>query len=548
MAAPLPTTGTDLATLGIRQPGTVHANLSVPALVEQALRRGEGTLTDTGALVAYTGNHTGRSPKDRYLVEEPSSRDQIDWGAINQPLPVAKFDRLLNRVRDYLQDRELFVSDAIASADPAHTLPVRVVTELAWHALFAQCLLRPLPGKGEAPAEPRASAQQEPRPPVATQNLPLTIISVPELKADPARDGTRSGTFIVLHLARRLVLIGGTHYAGEIKKSVFSFLNYLLPQGGVFPMHCSANIGPAGDTALFFGLSGTGKTTLSADPQRRLIGDDEHAWSDAGVFNIEGGCYAKCIHLSPQGEPQIYDAVRFGAVLENVVVDPATRRPDYDDDRHTENTRAAYPVSHIANAEPTGRAGHPRTLLFLACDAFGVLPPLGRLTPEQAMYHFLSGYTAKVAGTEAGVTEPQVTFSAAFASPFLPLFPGRYAEMLREKLTAHGSEVWLVNTGWTGGPPGVGSRFKLAHTRAMVQAILSGALAKVPAVPDPIFGVSVPRSCPGVPQEVLRPRDAWKDPAAYDASARRLAGLFRDNFKSYAAQVSEAVRAAEPQE
>jgi phosphoenolpyruvate carboxykinase (ATP) len=552
MAALLTTPGSELAALGIRQPGAVHFNLSAPTLVEHALRRGEGLLTSTGALVAYTGSHTGRSPRDRYLVEEPSTQGELDWGKVNQPLPPARLDRLLDHVRDYLQGRELFVGDAVACADPAHALPVRVVTELAWHALFARCLLRP-PGEGaaptregEAPAEPLPTARQEPRPPVAIPEPPLTIISVPGIKADPARDGTRSGTFIVLDLARRLVVIGGTHYAGEIKKSVFSFLNYMLPQRGVFPMHCSANIGPAGDTALFFGLSGTGKTTLSADPQRRLIGDDEHAWSDTGVFNIEGGCYAKCIHLSPSGEPQIYDAVRFGAVLENVVVDPATRRPDYDDARHTENTRAAYPVAHIANAEPSGRGGHPRTLLFLACDAFGVLPPLGRLTPEQAMYHFLSGYTAKVAGTEAGVTEPQVTFSAAFASPFLPLFPGRYAEMLRQKLTAHGSHVWLVNTGWTGGPPGVGSRFKLAHTRAMVQAILSGALEQVPAVPDPVFGVSVPRSCPGVPPEVLRPRDAWKDPAAYDAKARHLAGLFRNNFKPYAGQVSEPVRAAEP--
>jgi phosphoenolpyruvate carboxykinase (ATP) len=527
MASPVAASERDHDILGVSHSGAVHANLPGPALVEHALRRDEGTLTDAGALVACTGAHTGRSPKDRYFVDEPSSRDQIAWGKVNQPLPSAAFDRLLDRVRAYLKGRDLFVCDVAACADPAQTLPVRVVTELAWHARFAQCLLR------ESTAEAQAEA-------------PLTVVSMPGMKADPARNGTRSETFIVLHLARRLVLIGGTRYAGEIKKSVFTFLNYLLPQRDVFPMHCSANIGRDGDTALFFGLSGTGKTTLSADPDRRLIGDDEHAWSASGVFNIEGGCYAKCINLSRDGEPQIWNAVRFGAVLENVVLDPATRRPDYDDDRFTENTRAAYPVGHIADAELSGRGGHPRTVLFLACDAFGVLPPLGRLTPEQAMYHFLSGYTAKVAGTEEGVTGPQATFSTCFAAPFLPLAPGRYAEMLRQRLTAHGSQVWLLNTGWTGGPPGVGNRFKLAHTRAMVQAILSGALADVPLVPDPVFGVRVPRSCPGVPPEVLRPRDAWKDPAAYDAKARYLAGLFRENFAAYAGQVPDAVRQAEP--
>ncbi len=507
---------------------SIHVNLPAPILVEIALRRGEGLLTDAGALAAVTGSHTGRSPKDRFLVEEASSREQVAWGNVNQPLSEAAFDRLFERARVYLKGRELFICDGSSCADPAHVLPVRVVAERAWHGLFAQCLLRPALAPG---------ANSEP---------PLTILAVPGLKADPAADGTRSETFIVLHLARRLVLIGGTEYAGEIKKSVFSYLNYLLPQRGVFPMHCSANIGADGDTALFFGLSGTGKTTLSADPHRRLIGDDEHGWSDDGVFNIEGGCYAKCIRLSREGEPQIWNALRFGSVLENVVVDPRTRRPDFDDTRLTENTRAAYPVSYIDHAEPGSRGGHPRTLLFLTCDAFGVLPPLSRLTPEQAMYHFLSGYTAKVAGTEAGVTGPQVTFSTCFAAPFLPLSPGRYAEMLRERLTKHGSQVWLVNTGWTGGPPGVGSRFKLGHTRAMVRAILAGALTHVAMVPDPVFGVSVPSACPGVPEEELQPRGAWKDPAAYDSQARHLAGLFRENFKKYADQVTEAVRQAEP--
>ena len=537
MAAPDAIAGTDLGALGICHHGPVHANLSSPTLIEHALRRGEGTFTDSGALVAYTGTHTGRSPKDRFIVEEPSSREQIAWGNVNQPLPLAAFDRLFDRVKAYLQGRELFVCDGSSCADPAHALPVRVVSELAWHSLFVRCLLRSASaacGLAAVDAKPQAA------------EAPLTIIAVPGMKADPAIDGTRTPTFIVLHPARRIVLIGGTYYAGEIKKSVFSFLNYLLPQRDVFPMHCSANLGTDGDTALFFGLSGTGKTTLSADANRRLIGDDEHGWSADGVFNIEGGCYAKCIRLSREGEPQIWNAVRFGSVLENVVVDPATRRPNYDDVRFTENTRAAYPVEYIDNAEPSGRGGHPRTVLFLTCDAFGVLPPVSRLTPEQAMYHFLSGYTAKVAGTEAGVTGPQVAFSTCFAAPFLPLSPGRYAEMLRQRLTKHGAQVWLVNTGWTGGPPGVGNRFKLAHTRAMVRAILSGALADVPTTPDPVFGVSVPRACPDVPAEVLRPRDAWKDPAAYDAKARHLAGLFRENFKAYAGQVAEAVRQAEP--
>jgi phosphoenolpyruvate carboxykinase (ATP) len=366
------------------------------------------------------------------------------------------------------------------------------------------------------------------------------------MRADPAIDGTRTETFIVLHLARRLILIGGTGYAGEIKKSVFSFLNYLLPHQGVFPMHCSANVGPGGDTALFFGLSGTGKTTLSADAGRRLIGDDEHGWSDAGVFNVEGGCYAKTIRLSRDGEPQIWNAIRFGAVLENVALDPATRVPDYDDDRLTENTRAAYPLENIDGVEPTSRGGHPRTVLFLTCDAFGVLPPLARLNPEQALYYFLSGYTAKVAGTEAGVTEPEATFSTCFAAPFLPLPPARYAGLLHQRLREHKSEVWLVNTGWTGGPYGVGRRMPLAQTRALVRAALEGGLARAEFVTDPVFGFAVPTGCPGVESRLLRPRDTWADPAAYDAKARHLAGLFASNFQNHAAGMSETVRQAGP--
>jgi phosphoenolpyruvate carboxykinase (ATP) len=437
--------------------------------------------------------------------------------------------RLEQRMRAYLQNRDLFIFDGWACADPRHRLAVRVVSEKAWHAMFARCLLlRPS-------LEERRHFQPQ-----------LTILHACDMKADPATDGTRGGTFIVLDLARSTVLVGGTHYAGEIKKAVFSVLNYLLPQRDVFPMHCAANIGRAGDTALFFGLSGTGKTTLSADPDRRLIGDDEHGWSDEGVFNIEGGCYAKCIRLSRAGEPQIWDAIRFGCVIENVAVDATTRIPDYDDDRFTENTRAAYPVDFIPNCEQSGRGGHPANVLFLTCDSFGVLPPLAKLTPEQTMYHFLSGYTAKVAGTETGVTAPEATFSTCFASPFLPLHPTRYAQMLEDKLRRHRANVWLVNTGWTGGPMGVGSRMKLAHTRALVRAALAGELAGVSFAPDPVFGVLVPEGCPGVPADVLRPRATWRDPASFDTHARTLAVRFHKNFAEYATHVPEAVRQAGP--
>jgi phosphoenolpyruvate carboxykinase (ATP) len=519
----------DLRPHGIINPGLLHANLSPAALVETALRRDEGQLADNGALVAYTGSRTGRSPQDRYVVTEPPSRDQIWWGPVNRPLEPAAFQRLLDKALAYAQGRELFVFDGWAGADPRYRLPVRVITEKAWHALFARCLLLRLP--------PEALKTFVPQ---------FTVLHLAEMHADPAHDGTRSEVFVLVSFERRVVLIGGTHYAGEIKKSVFALLNFLLPQRGVFPMHCSANLGAAGDTALFFGLSGTGKTTLSADPHRRLIGDDEHGWSDEGVFNFEGGCYAKTIRLSRAGEPQIYSAIRFGAVLENVVLDQATRRPDYDSEKYTENTRAAYPIDHIDNAELSGRGGHPANVIFLSADAFGVLPPVSRLTVDQAMYYFLSGYTAKVAGTEQGVKEPQATFSTCFAAPFLPLHPASYAELLAVKLGAHGSRVWLVNTGWTGGGYGVGSRIKLAYTRAMIHAILGGDLEDVPCQPDPIFGVLVPEGCPGVPSELLRPRNTWPDPVAYDQRALHLAGLFRANFKSYAAQVPENVRQAGP--
>ena len=525
----------DLRPYGLN-PGLVHANLSPAALTEVAVRRGEGHLTEKGALTALTGLRTGRSPQDRFVVPELARADEIWWGSVNQRMEGAAFDRLFEKVRGHFQGRELFVFDGAACADPAYRLSVRVIAEKAWHTLFAHNLCLRL--------SPEEHARFHPQ---------LTIINACDLRADPASDKTRSDAFIILNLERRLVLIGGTQYAGEMKKAVFSYLNYLLPQRGVFPMHCSANIGRAqgappggGDTALFFGLSGTGKTTLSADPERRLIGDDEHGWSDQGVFNLEGGCYAKTIRLSQQGEPQIWNAIRFGCVLENVIIDPHTHRPQFDNECITENTRAAYPVDFIDNCELSGRGDHPRNIFFLACDAFGVLPPISRLTPDQAMYHFHSGYTAKVAGTETGVTEPKATFSTCFAAPFLPLHPVRYAEMLQQRLQAHGSKVWLVNTGWTGGPFGRGSRMKLSHTRTMLRAALRGELDRVPFATDPIFGLQVPQSCPGVPDAVLSPRGTWPDPAEYDSRARHLAALFQQNFAPFAAQASEAVRQAGP--
>jgi phosphoenolpyruvate carboxykinase (ATP) len=519
----------DLSAHGLINYGNVNANLSPAALTEMAIAQREGLLSSRGALAVRTGTRTGRSPQDRYIVAEPQVRDDIWWGPVNRPMEPSVFERLVDKVQAYLQGRDLFVSDNWACADPRYRLNIRVIAEKAWHSLFAQCLfLRPT-------RQERAGFQPQ-----------LTIVHASGMQADPAADGTRSETFIVFSLQRGLVLVGGTQYAGEIKKAAFAVLNYLLPRQGVFPMHCSANLGAKGDTALFFGLSGTGKTTLSADPERRLIGDDEHGWSDQGVFNFEGGCYAKTINLSREGEPQIWNAIRFGCVLENVVLDPRTRQPDYTDDHLTENTRAAYPVDFIDNCELSGRGGHPANVIFLTCDAFGVMPPVSRLTLEQALYHFLSGYTAKVAGTEAGVTEPSATFSTCFAAPFLPLHATRYAEMLAERLRKHRSDVWLINTGWTGGPYGQGSRIKLGHTRAMVRAALGGELAEVSFTPDPVFGVLVPHHCPGVPVELLQPRNTWKSPAEYDARARQLAGLFQANFKDYAAKVSEVVRQAGP--
>ena len=506
-----------------------HRNLSMPQLVETAIARGEGRLAANGALVAYTGARTGRSPRDKFTVQDEQTLDRVHWGKVNQPFPPERFEALLQRVLAHMAERDIYVMDLAAGADPAFRLPIQVICEYAWHALFVrQLFVRP---------EPEELAVHEPE---------FTVIAAPEFEAIPERDGVRSSTFILTDFTRKIVLIGGTRYAGEMKKSIFGVMNYLLPGRDVFPMHCSANVGKDGDTALFFGLSGTGKTTLSADPERRLIGDDEHGWSPNGVFNFEGGCYAKCVDLSEEKEPQIHHAIRFGSVLENVVLDIHTGEPDYSDIRFTENTRAAYPVDYIASAVIPGVGGHPRNVLFLAADAFGVLPPIARLNPEQAMYHFLSGYTAKLAGTEAGLgSEPVPEFSTCFGSPFLPLAPSVYAEMLGRRLREHGAQCWLVNTGWTGGAFGVGRRMSLPHTRAMVHAVLDGRLAGAQCSVDPVFGLSIPSACPGVPAELLNPRNVWADKTAYDAQARMLASKFAANFGKF--QVSDEVRRAGPQ-
>jgi phosphoenolpyruvate carboxykinase (ATP) len=504
-------------------------NLSAAVLYEEAVRRNEGVIAAAGPLACRTGQHTGRSPNDKFVVREPSSEAEIAWGKVNRPITPAQFDALHTDLISSLAGKELFVLDCFAGADPTYRLPVRVINEFAWHNLFCKNLFID---------DSAAAAAAAPA---------FTIIDSPNFKADPARHGGHSDVMIALNFAKKLVLITGSSYAGEMKKSIFSVLNYILPLRGVLSMHCSANIGAAGDTALFFGLSGTGKTTLSSDPDRMLIGDDEHGWSDRGVFNFEGGCYAKTIRLSAEAEPQIYATTRrFGTVLENVVVDERTRELNLDDDRYTENTRAAYPISFVDNAVPSGLGGHPRNVVMLTADAFGVLPPISRLTPEAAMYHFLSGYTAKVAGTEKGVTEPKATFSTCFGAPFLPLDPSRYARMLGEKIARHDARVWLVNTGWTGGPYGVGARMKITHTRAMIRAVLSGALDTVAFSKDPVFNLDIPASCPGVPADVLTPRATWADGAAYDAQAAKLARMFVENFKAFEEGVSAEVLAAGP--
>jgi phosphoenolpyruvate carboxykinase (ATP) len=516
------------STRNLARPG--RTNLSTAELYELALRENEGLLAANGPLVVRTGEHTGRSPKDKFIVVEPSSEAKVWWGDVNHPISEAHYDRLRARLMTYVKERDLYSQDLFIGAHEAHRRSLRVYTETAWASIFARNLFR------------RPTQEQ-----LTGFSPNFTIIDVPSFQADPKTEGTRTGTAILVHLKRMEVIIVGTMYAGEIKKSAFTVMNYLMPDEGVLPMHSSINVGKGGDSVVFFGLSGTGKTTLSADPLRSLIGDDEHGWGSDYVFNFEGGCYAKTIRLSSMYEPDIFATTkRFGTILENVDIDPVTRELDLDSERFTENTRGAYPLHFIGNADPTGVAGTPRNVVFLTADAFGVLPPISRLTREQAAYHFISGYTAKLAGTEIGVKEPSATFSAGFGAPFLPRHPGVYAHMLVDRLEQYDVPVWLVNTGWTGGPYGVGTRMNINHTRNMVRAAINGDLAKVPMVEDPVFRVAVPTSVPGVPASVLQPRDTWPDPAAYDTEALRIAHMFHENFAAYADGVSEAIRAAGP--
>ncbi|MEJ2608708.1 MAG: phosphoenolpyruvate carboxykinase [Candidatus Thiodiazotropha sp.] len=515
---------------GLYNLNDIYWNMPTPRLIEQAVFRREGQLSHLGPLVVRTGHHTGRSANDKFIVDEPSVKEDIWWGEINRPISEARFDSLHMRLASYLQNKDVYVQDCYSGADPDHRLPVRIITENAWHNVFARNVF----------IQPKSDD--------LINHVPgFTVIDVPRFHAIPEVDGTRSETFIVVNFAKKLVLIGGTSYAGEIKKSIFSVMNYLMPQREVMPMHCSANIAPNGKSALFFGLSGTGKTTLSADASRTLIGDDEHGWSENGIFNFEGGCYAKMINLSAENEPEIFGTtMRFGTVLENVTMSANTRRLDLDDGSLTENTRGAYHISAIPNAAMDGMGGHPETILMLTADAFGVLPPVSRLTAAQAMYHFISGYTARVAGTEEGVTEPSPVFSACYGAPFMPLHPQRYAKLLGTLIERHKVKVWLINTGWSGGPYGVGERMAIPYTRAMVNAVLDGKLDDLPMRKDPLFGVDIPTQVPGVPAEVLFPRDTWKDQSAYDVQAIKLAGMFRENFKKFADQVSEDIKQAAP--
>ena len=519
----------DLEQLGLKEWKAIHRNLTPAALYEQALSRGEVRLARDGAMVALTGAHTGRSPNDKYIVEEPQTAPHIAWGKVNQPISETAFNGILSRMMAHWRGKDVFVQDLAAGADARYRLPIRVITANAWHSAFAQNMFR------------RPSLLERER-----QTPQFTVLQAPDFQADPARDGTRSGTFIIIHFARRLVLIGGTSYAGEIKKSIFTVMNYLLPEQGVLPMHCSANVGPDGKAAVFFGLSGTGKTTLSADSTRTLIGDDEHGWSDQSIFNIEGGCYAKVIKLHPEAEAEIWQASqRFGTVLENVVMDERTRQIDFDDARHTENTRSSYPLEFIPNASETGIAPTPAHIVMLTADAFGVLPPLSRLTADQAMYHYLSGYTARVAGTEKGLTEPTATFSACFGGPFLPRSPVFYARMLGEKMARQGARCWLLNTGWAGGTATSGAqRMPIAVTRALLRAALSGSLENVAFRQDPAFGLMVPASCPGVPEGLLQPREQWADKEAYDRMAAEVVQKFAANFMQFAGEVDERIAEA----
>lgn len=522
--------GRSLDAHGVHSSKPVHFNLSAPVLYEHAIRRQEGHIAAEGPLVCRTGAHTGRSPNDKFVVKEPSSEGNVWWGKVNRPIEPAHFDALRRDIVAHLKGQELFVQDLYAGADAEYRLPVRFIQELAWQSLFVRNLFIVPPAGDLAAFEPQ-----------------FTVLVAPSLKADPARHGTRSDVAVAINFASREVLICGTSYAGENKKAIFTVLNYLLPLRHVLAMHCSANIGPAGDTTLFFGLSGTGKTTLSSDPERQLIGDDEHGWSDRGVFNFEGGCYAKMIRLSAEAEPQIFATTRrFGTVLENVVMDHDSRALDFDDQSLTENTRGAYPIEFIDNAVPSGAGGHPKNIVMLTADAYGVLPPIARLSAEGAMYHYLSGYTAKVAGTEKGVTEPSATFSTCFGAPFLPLNPNVYAKQLGERIAKYQARVWLVNTGWSGGPYGVGSRMKIAYTRAMIRAALSGALDAVEYRRHPVFNIEVPTAVPDVADSVLDPRGTWGDKAAYDAQAAKLARMFVENFKTNFADADPVVAAAGP--
>ena len=513
---------------GLTGTGKVHYNLGEADLYEEAIRRGEARLTAHGALVAQTGQHTGRSAKDKFVVRDANTDPKVWWDN-NKPISPQHFENLLADFIEHAKGRELFVQDLIGGADADNSLPSRIITEYAWHSLFIRNLLI-RPDRAALPAfEPK-----------------LTIIDLPSFRADVGRHGARTETIIAVDLTRMIVLIGGTSYAGEMKKSVFTALNYLLPETGVMPMHCSANVGPAGDAAVFFGLSGTGKTTLSADPARTLIGDDEHGWGEHGIFNFEGGCYAKTIRLSAEAEPEIFATTqRFGTVLENVVLDE-NRVPDFDDGSLTENTRCAYPLHFIPNASDTGLSGHPKNIIMLTADAFGVLPPIAKLTPAQAMYHFLSGYTAKVAGTEKGVTEPEATFSTCFGAPFMPRHPSEYGNLLRDLIARHGVDCWLVNTGWTGGAYGIGRRMPIKATRALLTAALDGSLNRAEFRTDPNFGFAVPVAVPGIDTSILDPRSTWPDKAAYDAQAKRLVGMFIQNFGKFEDHVDATVRSAAP--
>jgi phosphoenolpyruvate carboxykinase (ATP) len=510
---------------------SVHWNLTPPLLYEEIVRRGEAMIADEGPLVIYTGKCTGRSPNDKFFVKEVSSQEHVWWGKHNKPFDGDKFERLKIRLLEYASQKELFVQDCYGGADPVHRFPARIITDTAWQSLFAYNMFLHAHNESQKDFTPE-----------------FTVLVASGYEADPDIDGTRSDVCVIVNLEQKLALIAGTRYAGEIKKTVFTVLNYLFPLKNILPMHCSANVGQDEDTAVFFGLSGTGKTTLSADPKRRLIGDDEHGWSDRGVFNFEGGCYAKVIRLSEKDEPQIYSTTRrFGTILENVVIDPATRKIDLSDESITENTRASYLLNQIENHEPSGMAGHPKNIILLTADAFGVMPPIARLLPEQAMYHFLSGYTAKVAGTEKGIKEPQVTFSACFGAPFMVHHPMVYARLLGEKIQSHGVNCWLVNTGWTGGPYGLGQRMKISYTRAMIDALLSGRLNTASFEKDPVFGVMVPVSCSGIPDEALKPRNTWTNKTAYDDQARKLAAMFSKNFEQYAGIVPLDIFNAGPQ-